>query len=136
MNTKLYKNDTILLTGLMGLHEDQYNEIVYDCGCQYIEQQCGGDAWGKEYLTSPESMFWFWWTNQWSIRNRSLIEIYGLDILNIESIDIATRHEVMAIFSENHLKAFKSNVLDRGYWNIAVKALNGKKISRKEAHHA
>lgn len=70
----------ILINAVMDITEEQQQDVMFEHGCQYMEQQTTCKRYYE--LMSGSKKVWSWWIRQWHMRTSILIYELQLDEYN------------------------------------------------------
>jgi len=63
------KNKFRIINVALNLKAEDYNQMVYDRGLDWIKANLSLNDEEIMYVVSKSPMFWAWWKNQWEIRD-------------------------------------------------------------------
>lgn len=58
---------------LLNIEEEQYAQMQYEAGLEYLEAYLGNDQWAIDELERSK-LYWSWWKNHWVARDAQYLE--------------------------------------------------------------
>lgn len=65
-----------LVMALLDWDAQRYGSFVFEMAEQYLQRQCGRDAYGVQALLES-TIFWKWWRNHWSQRDSEFLYMWA-----------------------------------------------------------
>ncbi|MCG9911874.1 MAG: hypothetical protein MH137_11285 [Flavobacteriales bacterium] len=100
------------LIKLMHISEAAFIELQWRYGVAYANHQWGHSPVFMDQLLQTTA-YWRWWRNQFNIRNRALVSLYGLESMQPDSRLVA--QSLWYLFADCHnaenIAAFPCNVV-------------------------
>lgn len=65
-----------LVMALLDWDAERYGSFVFEMAEQYLQRQCGRDAYGVQALLES-TIFWKWWRNHWAQRDSEFLYMWA-----------------------------------------------------------